>query len=511
MKPTVVATVRASLLEHRMVEPGDTVVVAVSGGPDSLCLLHTLSELRDQLGIALHVAHLDHMLRGVESAGEAAFVADTARAWGLPATIAAADIRALASLTHANLHHAARAARYAFLSRVAQERGARAVAVAHNADDQAETVLMHLLRGAGPAGLRGMRPVVAWDEWAGIETVELTIEKNLPPAAVNSQLIRPLLHIPRAEIEAYCAAHKLQPRRDPTNQDRSATRNRIRYELLPRLIEYNPHVVEALGRTAAVCADEHDLAQQVLAAAWPALARERSGAVDFDGDAWRALHPALQRAALRRAYTLLGARDTLDLAHVEAARAIVASGVGGCAELPGGIPLRVGYGGAFTVGAAPEPNAPQLAEDSVELPVPGRAALVGDRTIEIVVRSTSAHDGDTTTTANWEADLDADTIAGPLVVRRRRPGDRYRPAGGPGSRRLQDMFVDAKIPRALRPAWPVVAAGDSIVWAPGLRPAAEFAVTPATRRILRLRVIAPAGNEPRTENHPEGTRPKTGE
>jgi tRNA(Ile)-lysidine synthetase-like protein len=302
-------------------------------------------------------------------------------------------------------------------------------------------------------------------------------------------------------IEAYCAASKLQPRRDPTNQDRSATRNRIRHELLPRLIEYNPHIVEALGRTAAICADEHDLAQQALAVAWPALARERPGAVDFDGDAWRALHPALQRAALRRAYALLGGRDTLDLTHVEAARAIVTGGVGGRAELPGGIGLHVGYGGALTVGAACEPDAPQLNEDIVELPVPGRAALARGWAIEAVVYPSFAAEGDvTTTTAVWEAILDADTIAGPLVVRRRRSGDRYRPAGGRGSRRLQDMFVDAKVSRALRAAWPIVVMGESIVWVPELRPALEYAAGPATRRFLSLRIIRSAEEEPRSQN-----------
>ena len=499
MNDAVAATVRASLLEHRMVKPGDTVVVAVSGGPDSLCLLHILRDLAGELEITLHVAHLDHMLRGAESAAEAAFVTATAHAWGLAATVAARDVRALAASARTNLHEAARTARYEFLSGVAQARGACAVAIAHNADDQAETVLMHLLRGAGPAGLRGMRPVVLWHEWAGIENVELRIEKTRLQDATNSQLIRPLLLVPRAAIEAYCAAHGLQPRRDPTNQDRSATRNRIRHELLPQLIEYNPHIVEALGRTAAICADEHDLAQQALAGVWPALACERPGAVDFVGGAWRSLHPALQRAALRRAYALLGGRDTLDLAHVEAARAIVAAGVGGRAELPGGIALHVGYGGAFTIGAARELDAPQLDGDAVELPIPGRAALARGWAIEAVVYAVPApEEGAIITVAAQVADLDADTIEGPLVVRRRRPGDRYRPVGGRGSRRLQDMFVDAKIPRAARATWPVVAAGEAIAWAPGLRPAAEFAAGPATRRILRLRISEPTGEEPRT-------------
>ncbi|HET9223966.1 MAG TPA: tRNA lysidine(34) synthetase TilS, partial [Roseiflexaceae bacterium] len=485
----VVATVRASLLEHHMVEPGDTVVVAVSGGPDSLCLLHVLRALAGELGIGLHVAHLDHMLRGAQSSADAAFVAATARAWNLPATVVARDVRALAQATRGNLHQAGRVARYEFLAGVAQACGARAVAVAHNADDQAETVLMHLLRGAGPAGLRGMRAIVLWEEWgmgAG----------NPYPPSPNPQplLVRPLLQVPRVAIEAYCAAHGLQPRRDPTNQDRSATRNRIRHELLPRLIEYNPHIVEALGRTAVICADEHDLAEQALSAAWPALAQARPGAIDFDGGAWQALHPALQRAALRRAYALLGGHDTLDLAHIEAAQAVIAQGVGRRVELPGSLAIEVSYDGAFTVGAARELDGPQLSGDEIELAVPGRSPLARGWLIEAIVCA----EGAAADTVSWEVDLDAGTIVGPLVVRRRRPGDRYHPAGGRGSRRLQDMFVDAKIPRALRAAWPIIVAGGAIVWAPGLRPAAHFAVSSATGRMLRLRIIGPT-EEPRVE------------
>jgi tRNA(Ile)-lysidine synthetase-like protein len=495
MNQAVAAIVRASLLEHQMLALGDTVVVAVSGGPDSLCLLHVLRDLAGELGIALHVAHLDHMLRGAESAADATFVAAIAHAWGLPATIVAKDVRALAESTRANLHQAGRVARYEVLADVAQARGARAVAVAHNADDQAETVLMHLLRGAGPAGLRGMRPVVAWHEWGlGVGGWGL-VHANSPPNP-DLHLIRPLLPVPRAAIEGYCAAHGLQPRRDPTNQDRSATRNRIRHELLPQLIEYNPHIVEALGRTAAICAHEHNLVEQALETAWPALARERPGAVDFDADAWRELPPALQHVALRRAYTLLGGRDTLDLAHVEAAQAAIAQGVGRRAELPGDIIIHVNYGGAFTVGAAREPDAPQLAGDELNLAVPGRSLLARGWAIEAIMCASGAVEN----IATWEVELDADTIVEPLLVRRRRPGDRYSPAGGRGSRRLQDMFVDAKIPRALRADWPIVVAGEAIVWAPGLRLAAQFAVNSATRRILRLRIIGPTAEEPRTEN-----------
>jgi bifunctional protein TilS/HprT len=487
----LIDSVRAAIAQQHMFAPGDVVVVAVSGGPDSLCMLHMLHTMHTDLGITLHVAHLDHMLRGAESAAEAAFVAATAHEWGLPVTVAAVDVGALARETRDNLHQAARAARYAFLARVAQQQGAHAVAVAHNADDQAETLLMHLLRGAGPAGLRGMRPIS--DFRFLISDFRLIDGDENPKSKIqNPKLVRPLLNITRAEIEHYCAEHGLVPRRDLTNLDHRATRNRIRHELLPLLIEYNPHIVAALGRTAAVCADEHDLVLQALDAAWSALACVRPGAVDFVGEAWRTLHPALQRAALRRAYALLGGDATLELEHVEAARALAAGGVGGRAELPGGVPMTVGYAGAFTLGAALAPHGPQLVGEDAPLPIPGRVVLADGWTIAAAVIAPPA----LAPVSAWEVYLDAEAVAGPLLVRRRRPGDRLRPAGGRGSRRVQDMFVDAKVARALRDAWPLVATSTAVVWAPGLRPASEFVATSATRRAVHLRVCGPNGEVP---------------
>ncbi len=496
MAPALAAAVRALIAAHRMLRPGAAVVIAVSGGPDSLCLLHVLATLQDQLGITLHVAHLDHMLRGAESAAEARFVADQARQWGLPATVAAVDVGALAHSRGANLHAAGRAARYSFLAQVAQAAGAQAVAVAHNADDQAETVLLHLLRGAGPEGLRGMRPVVAWEEWSRIENAELRIENwtgeldHSQSSILNSQfpsLIRPLLTTPRSAIEQYCAAQGLVPRRDPTNADLHYTRNRIRHELLPSLIEYNPHIVAALGRTAAVCADDAALIQAALDAVWPKLARDRAGAVDFDGPIWRDLHPSLQRAALRRAHARLAPGSTLGLEHVEHARALAGAGVGKRASLPGGVALVTGYDGSFSVGAPPRAEGPQLAEELLPLLLPGRNALAGGWRLETKITPAPAPQPAT----HWEVYLDLDALTAPLVARRRRPGDRLRPAGGPGHRRVQDLLVDAKVPRELRAAWPLVATPEAIVWAVGLRAAAEFVATPASRRVLRVRVLPP--------------------
>lgn len=486
--------VRAWIAQHRMIAPGDTLLVGVSGGPDSLCLLHLLAQLRDDLGFALHVAHLNHMLRGDESLAEAAFVAATASAWQLPATNAAIDVYSQAQQTRTNLHQAARVARYTFLAQTAQQLAAQAVAVAHQADDQAETVLMHMLRGAGTAGLRGMRPVVPWAEWA---------QAVAPDRAGASALIRPLLQITSSEIAEYCGAHGLQPRCDSTNADRQFTRNRIRHELLPQLADYNPQVVAALGRSAVVCADEQAFIQQALATAWPTLAHQRAGAIDFAGDSWRSLHPALQRAALRQAHMLLRADQTLGLEHVEAARAAVDRGVGRRVELPGGLALTVGYGGSFTIGALPEPAGPQLVQESIALPVPGRIALDRGWTLSASYLPAPV----LAQPAVWQIDIDGGAV--PLVVRRRQPGDRLHPAGGCGRRRLQDLFVDAKVPRALRSAWPLVATTAALVWVPGVCAAEPFVARPGTEQIIRLWVTPAASDQQRTVGSSDQSKPGT--
>lgn len=480
--PDLRSTVRAAISAHQMLASDAPVVVAVSGGPDSLCLLHVLRALYPAAP-RLHVAHLDHMIRGAESAAEAQFVADLARAWGVPATVAAKDVPALAARERLNLHAAARQARYRFLAEVARDTGAQAVAVAHHAGDQAETLLLHLLRGAGPEGLAGMRPLVAWEAWNPGGQGDLATSPHSAPASPS--LIRPLLHVDRDTIERYCAEHRLDPRRDPSNHDWLATRNRIRHDLLPRLIEYNPHIVAALGRTAQICADDQAFLAAELDRAWPALARIRPDGVDIDGAAWRALHPALQRAALRRAHALLAPGETLTLDHVEQARALIGGAVGRRIALPGAA-LLVGYGGSFTLGAPAPLDGPQLPGASLGLPEHGAVALGAGWSIVVARGAASPQARDP-----WSLLLDAERLPGPLGARRRQPGDRLPIAAGM-SRRVQDLLVDARIPQALRAAWPIVVAGDALVWLVGVRAAAPYLAGPASRQVVRVDVLRDA-------------------
>lgn len=452
---------RAALAAHGLLDQRKHCLIAVSGGPDSLALLHVLWRLRDASGPQIHVAHLDHGLRGADSAAEAEFVAASAAAWHIPATVTR---RPVTRRDGSNRQAAARRVRYAFLAETALATATDALLVAHHADDQAETVLLHLLRGTGPAGLRGMREWLPWSEWA-------------PPglAASGPPLLRPLLGVSRAAIEAYCTTQQLAPRDDPSNRSPKYLRSRLRAELLPQLRRYNPQIVDALARTATICGDDYAYLQAQLDQHWPDLASTTDTYVLLHRKTWEDLAPALQRYALRRAALLLAGDAELRFERIEAARAIAAS-PGAGAELGLGLRLTVTPGGleirrAGTAVAIHD--VPQLAETSFPLVVPGITPLnAGWRIV-------AAYEPRTITDPRRQIALDPARFQPPLHLRCRQPGDRFRPAGAPGSRRLQDFFVDQRLPREQRAAWPLlVDADDHIVWVVGLRSDARFLAPP---------------------------------
>ncbi len=478
-----------TIAEHRLLAPGDRVVVGVSGGPDSLALLHVLNQLRDELQISLHVAHLNHQLRAEESDADADFVEKIVREWGLPATIQDRDVRALARAQHLSLEEAARHARYAFLAEVAERIGAGKIAVAHNADDQVETVLMHFLRGAGLAGLRGMAYKAHLEpdlsERSGDPAV---LAGQSPIPNPQSLVVRPLLDVPRADVLAYCGEHGLTPRQDASNLDTTFFRNRLRHEVLPYLEKLNPNLRQVLLHTSRVLADDYALLQSETRSAYARVAREETGAVVFALEAWRALPPALQRGTLRAAVQQLRhhLRD-IDWVHVEDARRVaLEKGTGAQATLPGGLMLVVGYD-HFVVreSAAPEPppDIPLLKVDRLELAVPGTTPLPESAWMV----ETEITDHEEKTTDGWTAFLDADQVNNALALRRRRPGDRFQPAGMHGqTKSLHEFMIDAKIPRGERALLPILVAGDRILWVCGWRVDERARPAPATRRFLRV-------------------------
>jgi tRNA(Ile)-lysidine synthetase-like protein len=499
----VLKQVRRAIDDHGLLAPGDSVVVGVSGGPDSLCLLHVLLHLRETYELQLHVAHLHHGARGANADADADFVIGLAARWRLPITVERQDVPALARERRLAFEEAARRVRYAFLARVAGKMGAHKIAVGHNADDQAETVLMHFLRGAGPAGLRGMLPATPITDYHLLDPFMEREARSrgqdfciLHPASCI--IIRPLLEVPRADVERYCAEQSLEPRFDRSNLDTTYFRNRLRHELLPLLETYNPNVRARLRHTAAVVAADYELLDKLQEQAWCDTVASRAGSDDeqeaaivFDRVAWRALPVALQRSVLRRAvYRLRRSLRDVDFVHVEDARLVGLGGeTGAQATLPGGLALTVGYA-TLTVSdagdAGPPPDEPLLWSDE-PLPVqsPGVTPLPQS---DWVLRAELSEEWSLSQVADnpdpWTAWFDADALAAPLVLRPRCRGDRFRPQGMEGhSVKLSAFLINRKIPRIWRDHVPLLVAGGKIVWVCGRRVAEGAVVGPRTRRV----------------------------
>jgi tRNA(Ile)-lysidine synthetase-like protein len=295
---------------------GVGMILAVSGGPDSLCLADaTLATAPDRSLVPI-IAHLDHGLRGEASRADAEFVRTFAEQRGMPCAIDHVDVEAIARERKVSIEVAAREARYAFLARVADQVGAQLVAVAHNADDQAETVLLRLIRGTGLVGLRGMQPVCPM------------------PNAPHLTLVRPLLRISRAETEQYCRDRELHPRQDATNDDLLHMRNRIRHELLPLLERYNPGIRTVLARLADTVASDLDIIDDAVRETFNCITRSGEVSsplasplqIEFDRIAWRNLSAGLQRATLREAVRRVkGDVTNLKYAAIEEARDVLNS------------------------------------------------------------------------------------------------------------------------------------------------------------------------------------------
>jgi len=477
-----------ALLDRVGLGQGGRLLVALSGGPDSLCLAHLLWEMREPLKLDLLAAHLDHGIRP-SSADEASDVMRLCDAWGLACITGRRDVPALAGRSGISLELAARTARYTYLAEVARSRGCGAIATAHHADDQVETVLWRLLRGAGAGGLRGIRAVAPLDP-----AFDEARERGEDPLL----LVRPLLPVTRAPIEAYCRRRGLEPIWDASNADETIPRNWLRHTVVPMLRSRAPHLAISIGRATEVLSAEDDLLDQMAAEAWQACDGETAeGTARLRREPLRRQHPALMRRLLRRAYELAaGSMRDLGWQHVHGLEQMVAHGtVGATLSLPGAMRAELGHdwlvmgrGDSFRPSWRPRLDSQEV----MELPWPGSWRPPGsDWRLEM--RLMAWHE----LPADWRdarhpyvAYLDVDVLPPTFVMRTRRPGDRIQPLGIQGSQSLQDLMVDRRVPRRERDRLPVLLADDRILWVVGCRLAADAAITSGTNRVLELRVVA---------------------
>ena len=450
--------IRAFIAANGLFQPGDRVGVAVSGGVDSICLLHALMSL-PELALELTVCHLDHGLRP-ESPRDAKFVREVCARRGLPCLSARLEVRAFARSSHLSLEMAARELRYTELRRMAGENGLARVALGHHRDDQAETVLLRILRGTGLEGLAGMAAI-----------------------REDGLFVRPLLGVGRAEILVYAGDNGLNWVEDATNRETGILRNRVRHVLLPALrAEYNPGIDRALLSLSALAREAGSYFGRDLDAAWPELrVQPARGGVIFSPTGLAGLSPPLARLALRRLLALAGG-DPGRLSSAATRRIWeFTQGAGGPRlSVPGGFTLTRRNRHLFlgrVRPAAPLPPRP--------LPVPGEAGLPDGRLV--TAAWWLGNPPDWSGVSRKEAFLDGEALSMPLAVRSRRPGDRFRPLGLGGAKKIKEALIEAKVPREEREAVPIVTdSRDRVVWVAGLRLDERFRITGATRRILRL-------------------------
>lgn len=456
---------------ERLLPQGDTVLVGVSGGPDSVCLLHLLASLQTKLGIKLHVAHLNHGLRGAEADADANYVSNLAQSLKLPFTIESREVKALRSKGHLSLEEAARQVRYGFFSEMAKECGASRVAVGHTADDQVETILMNLVRGTGLRGLHGMAPLSQW------------LSQSRFPLCV----VRPLLEISRQETIAYCQEQGLSPRLDISNYSPAFLRNRLR-GLLPQLESLNPAMRKAFLRLSKAASEAVAFLDAEVGKAWPqVVAKEREKSLVLNIDQLRQLPAIMQRHLLLTAWERLrGDPQDLEAVHIEEMLAALARPVGTRLDLPYGFLFWVGYdhvGIGLKCDEIDNYPFPPLTGECL-LSIPGETALPGWRVKASILSKNDANkqllEGALTVYMDFKEAGDK------LWVRSRLHGDRFQPLGMDGVKKLQDFMVDAKIPLDWRDRVPLVCSQQGMIWVVGYRLADGVKVTKQTEQVLRL-------------------------
>jgi len=444
-----------------MFEPGQRVGVAVSGGADSVALLHILVELAPRLEIQLSVVHLDHMLRGDESRADAEFVRELAARFRLSASLGERNVAELAAQSGDNLEQAARRARYEFFAQALAD-GMDRIALGHTRSDQAETVLFRFLRGSGTAGLSGIRPVT------------------------QNGLVRPLIEAPRADIEAWLRAGDIAWREDSSNQIKDFARNRIRHELLPALSrDWNPALSETLARTAEWAQAEEAWWDQEITRKAARLLVPGDGCVLLRVDDLRGLHLAMARRVARRALECVkGDLRGIGFEHVEQILALASCSEGsGRLQVPGADIYR-----SFDWVRLAKPGLDTLENRNFRLPlqVPCTIEVPGSKTVihlELMGPGECEYN-------NEMSRLDWDRLAGPLELRNWRPGDQYRPEGYRSAEKVKTFFQEARIPLWERRTWPVMVREGEIVWARRFGVAAQYAAGAESRSVLAVREVA---------------------
>lgn len=457
-----------TIKKYNLIQSGDGVIVGLSGGPDSVCLLHLLYLLADELSIKIYAVHINHMLRGQESDDDEKYVRELCRKFSIPLHVKAYDVMKISKETGISLEEAGREIRYSEFEEFAHRIGATKIAVAHNKNDQAETIIMRIIRGTGLDGLKGM------DHKRG-------------------KIIRPLLDTDRRDIERYCRDNALDPRVDSTNQKSIYTRNKVRLELIPyinRLFETD--ISESLNKMSLLLRDDHEYIEQSVTNLYnESVIKTKNNVLILDMNKLESYHPAACKRVIRQAVRQIkGNLKGIENVHIEDVVEMIRSGrTGAVLQLPDGLRISRGYGELkiFLITDAEEDIS---FDEPLEIPGMTRVESLGTSILaSIYTDHEEAVQSFRVDNKSMEQFFDYDKLKTGINIRNRRNGDIFRPYKSNGTKKLKEFFIDSKIPREVRGNIPLIVKDNEVVWIVGYKISDKFKVTENTKSILKLQYL----------------------
>lgn len=453
----------ATVKKHEMIAAGDRIVIGVSGGPDSLCLLYALDELKQELKIELFVVHINHCIREKSADADQEFVENFAQGLGIPVYSEKILVKQFAKDNKLSVEEAGRIARYNCFEDYTKKLSANKIAIGHNMNDNAETFLLNLVRGTGIEGLKGIDPV-------------------------RGKIIRPLIEISRDEVELFCEKNGINPRIDETNADSAFTRNRIRNGLIPYIKEnFNPNIIEAINRTVEIIYDENLFTSAVSEVYYnECLESSDENSITINLKKFNELHDAVKKRIVRRVIEKLkGNTKAVEKIHVEQVMDLARRAkTGTLYRLRGEIEAVIEYGNLIFIKEKSKDVKGFCYDISIpgEVEIPEINACLRIRVLDISQIRQGIKDSNICL-------IDKEKAGNYLQVRNRRNGDRINPEGMKGTKKLKDFFIDEKIPREQRELIPVVAEGQEIIWIVGKRYSEKYRITDETKEVVILEYL----------------------
>lgn len=458
----IINKVRETIKKNNLVNGGDKIILGVSGGPDSICMLHILNYLKDEFNIKIYAAHLNHKIRGIEAQKDAMYVAKICDIMRVPCFIRAIDVPAYCKEKGVSLEEGARTLRYNMFFEIKDKIGADKIAIAQNINDQAETVIMRMMRGTGLQGLKGIQ----YKREDGI--------------------IRPLLDVDRAYIEEYCEQNNLNPRIDQTNLEEIYTRNKIRLKLIPYMVEnFNPNLKESISRMTNLLKDDSDFIIQESNKSFDEICSEMSdNTISVDIDKFINTHKALKNRIIRKCINfVLGNIEGIEQKHIQDVNDLINTDKNNIRiDLPKGILVYKKSGNILFTDE-------EIVEEKISydyiIPKSGYIKIKESNTL-VESKILSIEEYKKFSSDKYVKFFDADKIEGTLHIRNRRNGDKIKLLGLGGSKKIKDLFIDLKIPKEERDLIPILSDEKGIIWVIGHRMSEDYKIDSNTNNILRI-------------------------